>query len=191
MAETPADTSPIDPLMERASAALAEMDYLTCERLCEQALQLARDGDDFDRYARILLPLQECRRQRRQIAEDHGTAVFAGEEREDVGLILKAQPTGCILLLDPPYSADDASALRAAARENEQMVEVLLLDQKALTAAFLKAMEDAGDAILASVPRNASPRERLDAIAGRLDELADHEIAHQQLADAARQATRR
>lgn len=190
MADTTAAGGEIDAIMERASEALVAMDYLTCERLCEQALGLARRADDFERYARILLPLQESRRQRRQIAEEHGTAVFAGPDVEEPGVILKHQPTGCILLLDPPYTADDAAAVRAAARDNEQMVEVLLLDQKALTAAFLKALEDRGDGLLASIPSGAAPIEKLDAIAARLHELGDHEIAHQQLAQAARQSTR-
>lgn len=180
----------IDPIMEQASQALAETDYLTCERLCERALDLARQTNDFNRYARILLPLQEARRQRRQVASDAGVVVFTGEQRDEIGIILKRQPTGCILLTDPPYTADDAAAVRAAARDNEQMVEVLLLDSAGLLAAFLKAMEDRGDALLASA-QSDDPVTQLDAIAAKLDELGDHEIAHQQLADAARMAARR
>ena len=179
----------IDALMETASQALVETDYLTCERLCTQALQLAREDRDFDRYARILMPLQECRRQRRQIASDHGVAIFTGEQTDEIGAILKTQPTGCVLLTCPPYSQQDAQAIRDAARENEQMVEVLLLDSEALTAAFLKAMEDAGDAIITQSSGD-TPLDKLDALASHLDALGDHEIAHQTLAQLARQASR-
>ncbi len=180
----------IDRIMEQASQALVDTDYLTCERLCESALGMARQANDFDRYARVLLPLQEARRQRRQVASDGGACVFTGEHKQEVGIILKRQPAGCVLLTDPPYTAEDAAAIRAAARDNEQMVEVLLLDSAGLLAAFLKAMEDHGDALLASVTTD-DPIAKLDAIAAQLDELGDHEIAHQQLAAAARAAARK
>ncbi|MHC4996015.1 MAG: hypothetical protein ACYTGQ_13285, partial [Planctomycetota bacterium] len=69
-------TPQIDTLMEEASEALAHTDYFRCEKRCLQALALARDDNDYERYARILLPLQEARRLRRQAAADAGTYIL-------------------------------------------------------------------------------------------------------------------
>lgn len=181
--------SRIDELMERASQALVSRDYLTCERLCVEAIGLARQAEDFERLARITLPLQEARRQRRQIAEDAGTVVFTGK-REPAEAILDRCPRGCILLTDPPYAESDAQAVREAARHREAFVEVLRLDSAGLTAMFCKAMEEVGDAALASIPGSAEPVERVDRILAKLDQVGDHEIAHQRLASAARAAAR-
>ena len=49
--------SAIDELMERASTALANGDYFECASMCERALVQARRSDDFERMARVCLPL--------------------------------------------------------------------------------------------------------------------------------------
>ena len=69
-------TETIPELMERASVALVDMDYLQCEALCLKALALARAAADWAAYARIVLPLQEARRQRRMIALDGRVGVW-------------------------------------------------------------------------------------------------------------------
>lgn len=182
--------SRIDQMMERASQALAGRDYLTCERLCVEAMGLAREAEDFERLARITLPLQEARRQRRQVAEEAGAVVFTGE-RKGPEAVLETCGRGCILLTDPPYGETDAQAIREAARQREAFVEVLRLDAAGLTAMFCRALEDVGDAALASVPASGDPVERVDRIMAKLDQIGDHEIAHQRLAEAARAAARR
>lgn len=107
-------------LMERASQALAEMDYLTSEALCMEALQAARDRGDWTEYARILLPLQECRRQRRMIAAEGairlGTTGIDGDGLVDRG-------AACIVVTHP-HTPDVANQLR----EQSQYVEVLFAD---------------------------------------------------------------
>jgi len=177
----------IDEMMERASQSRVERDYLACERLSVEALRLAREAGDFERLARITLPLQEARRQRRQIAEDAGAVVFTGE-RLTPEAVLDQVKRGCVLLTDPPYSEDDAQAVRALARERGAFVEVVRLDSAGLTAMVCRAMEDVGDAALASIPAQAGPVERIDRIMAELDRIGDHEIAHQRLAEAARAA---
>lgn len=62
---------PIDLLMERASVSLVSTNYFETETLCLRALAAARKLNDFERMARICLPLQEARRQRRQMACDY------------------------------------------------------------------------------------------------------------------------
>ena len=67
-------TPPIDSTMERASTALVRTEYFTAERLCLRALDAAWAASDLDRMERICLPLQEARRQIRQIATDAAEA---------------------------------------------------------------------------------------------------------------------
>lgn len=64
--------NPIDALMEEASEALLAMEYFAVVKLSRRALERARGADDFERMARIVLPLQEARRQIRQLACDAG-----------------------------------------------------------------------------------------------------------------------
>jgi hypothetical protein len=87
----------IDDLMERASASLAAANYFEAEKLALKALDRACAAQDFERMARICLPLQEARRQKRHEAVDSGntfiirTLPSRGEE------ILP----GCYLLTPP------------------------------------------------------------------------------------------
>ena len=140
----------IDKLMERASALLEATNYLPCEAACVQALELARQDGDYDRIARIMMPLQEARRQRRQIAEDAGVFVLTGHHRKPEE-ILDKHPAGCLLLTDPPYTAEDEQALRALARQRNCFVEIQRMDRCELRSAFLAGLEQRGDALLARI----------------------------------------
>lgn len=71
MAQTLANQ--IDELMDRASASLVAMRYFEAERSALKAVSLAQRALDFERLARIALPLQEARRQKAQLAADVGT----------------------------------------------------------------------------------------------------------------------
>ncbi|MEM9883656.1 MAG: hypothetical protein AAF800_12140 [Planctomycetota bacterium] len=110
-----------DHIMEHASRRLAEMDYLGAEVLCEQGLALARAGGDWRGYARALLPLQECRRQRRIAAAD--AAVQLG-----TNACLAHPPggprDGCVAVT-APQTRIDAARLDAEARDSGRYVVVL------------------------------------------------------------------
>ena len=175
--------------MEQASQALVAMDYAQCERLCLRALAEARRQRDFDRYARILLPLQEARRQRRQIAVDAGVTVL-GDSRLEPAQIVHDHRQGCLMLLNPPYSVEDERAIRHAAVEQGLMLEVLVVDQPAMRQVFEQQMERVGDAELAAIEADSPLDQQIDALAAVLDRVGDHEIAHQRLAAVARQADR-
>ncbi|NBC96085.1 MAG: hypothetical protein GVY27_06995 [Deinococcus-Thermus bacterium] len=175
--------------MDRASVALVDNRYIECERLCVEAIARARQAGDFDRLGRIMLPLQEARRQRRQAAEDHGTAVLTGARRA-AAEILDDHPQGCLMMTEPPYTPADGDAVRDEARRRGLFVEVMVMDNAALTGVFCRAMEQAGDAVLAAIDDHATPVQRIDAISAELDRIGDHERAHQRLADAARAAAR-
>ena len=63
-------TTSINSLMTKAQLALSRNHWFEAERLCARALDMARGECDFNLMARIVLPLQEARRQRMQIAFD-------------------------------------------------------------------------------------------------------------------------
>ena len=114
----------LDAMMEAASQALARMDYLVCESHCLDALAIARQRQDWPYYARILMPLQEARRQRRMIAAEGvirlGTANLDGDpsawlEQMRVGPT-QAEIAGCIVLTQP-HGADDARRLAQTVRQ--------------------------------------------------------------------------
>lgn len=118
-------TSQLDALMEAASQALGRMHYLRCEALCLEALSVARLCGEWSYYARILLPLQEARRQRRLIAADGvirlGTAQLGG----DPVLWLRRVNPGC-LVLTQPHDNKMARQILAAVSRRHLYVEILL-----------------------------------------------------------------
>jgi len=140
----------LDEQMERASEALARMDYLTCEARCVQALAEARDRRLWRYYARILLPLQEARRQRRQIAAEGTIRLGTGSLGGEPGDWLDQLESGCIVV-SPPHGRAEATALWQAARDQRRYVEVLLTDSD-LTADAWRVLSFTGPAITCQRP---------------------------------------
>lgn len=106
-------SSPIDRLMERASVALEKTRYFEAERFCKEALQKAYAEGDFERMARIVLPLQEARRQKRQLAVDSGRVVVLAESDMMMAMVQDILP-GCYLF-QPPLLGIDARNFREEA----------------------------------------------------------------------------
>jgi hypothetical protein len=140
-----------DNLMESASSALASMDYLTCEQLCIQALSTARQAADWAQYARILLPLQEARRQRRMIASDGeirlGSTKLSGEPADWL-----AEHRACCLVLTQPHNTRVAQSLIAIARDQQLNIEILLADNTS-DLAHWTLQSFAGPAITHTLPK--------------------------------------
>lgn len=92
----------VDVLMERASAALSATSYFEAEALAMRALDAARRARDYATLARIVLPLQEARRQIRQRACDEpGVRLAAGRSA------LRSGPRpGCVLVCPPLLGID-------------------------------------------------------------------------------------
>jgi len=111
-------------LMERASRSLAEMAYLDGQRLCVEALALARDAEDWVLYRQILLPLQECRRQIRMAAGEGlmliGKEGDAGFEQFEQGSV-----DGC-LFYTGQRAGEVLGKIRQAAAEQNKNVEILV-----------------------------------------------------------------
>jgi hypothetical protein len=117
-------TNPIDRLMERATRALLATRYFEAERLASAALRRAHSAHDFGRMARILLPLQEARRQKRQLAVDAGERFLVSTPWRG-GMV-----PGCYLF-QPPQIGADARAFREAA--DAAQVPVFVLTREPLT----------------------------------------------------------
>ncbi len=106
-AEAPNKTQAVDETMERASLALERCDYFDAERLCVRALDRAWGLHDYERMSRICMPLQEARRQVRQLAADTGRCVVLNSTIPRSGVV---EP-GCYLL-EPPLLGIDAHTFR-------------------------------------------------------------------------------
>lgn len=208
----PVSLEQLDAIMERASHALADMDYLECEALCLEALGLARQAGRYGYYARVLLPLQEARRQRRMIAVTGVIQIGSGDTGFDTERWLTGCDAGCILLTHP-HSAKDALNLSEQARQQKLHVEVLYADSTQddklwtlqsyagpsvacrisppskdsdLARWFINATERLGDAALQNVDDTLTGKALVQALEARLNVFPDHELLHQRLAAAAR-----
>lgn len=106
--------------MEQASQALAETRYFDAADSAAEALKFARRAADFERMARICMPLQEARRQIRLQAEDAGVVCVAKNEGELPGEVLP----GCYLFM-PPLLGIDGRRLREIAHDEEVPVYVV------------------------------------------------------------------
>jgi hypothetical protein len=119
---------PIDILMEKASNALVATNYFEAEALCLKALMRAAAASDFQRMARICLPLQEARRQKREEAVDAGrTFILHDLPRRGTDL-----HPGCYLL-EPPVIGIEANTLREMC--DRKKVPALVLCREPLTSA--------------------------------------------------------
>jgi hypothetical protein len=204
----------IDVLMEQASDALSKTAYFQAEHLADQALRQARQVEDFGRMARIILPLQEARRQRLQQATETGDVVVLDTPVADD----QAIDPGCYLVR-PPLVGADARRFRLAAFEQEAPVVVVCReptsklglcpivaispgvtvrtkvdqpddeDQPDL-AWFLEALEELGDFAIRTIDPEMALVKRVDALMARLDAVPEHELLHQELEEACHAAQR-
>lgn len=211
MAKSERASGKIDRLMERASEALEETRYFECERLCLDALEQSHGVGDYERMARIVLPLQEARRQKRLAAVD-AKRLFILEE--PMGEEEPVEP-GCYLL-QPPLVGADGRDLRERADRQEVPVFVLVREPRTRSglwplvmigpvtvrarvkppkdedkpdmAWFLGAGESLGDAAMAQVNAEATPAQRVNELFDRLGTVTEHEKLHQALEEACRRA---
>lgn len=200
----------IDETMERAAKALHETRYFECERLCADALRSAHRALDYERMARILLPLQEARRLKRQAAADAGR-VRQCERPDEVAHI---EP-GCVLMHPPNCVGVDGRALRDRADKEEIPLIVVVREPetreglwpvvavgastvrtkvpppKRLTPQwFLRVGEELGESAIEGVNPDAPASTRVNQLMDRLDATPDHELLLQALGDACRDAAR-
>ncbi len=205
----------IDVLMDEASVALAEGRYFDAERVANVALGGAEQVSDYERMARILLPLQEARRQKRLAAIDTGRLTCLSDVQHDE-VVLEA---GCYLL-EPMMVAAHGRDLRL--RANEEKVPVLVVVREPKTQMGLwpicmigpktvrarvappakgaddepeptiewmvSASEALGNEAFAMVDPDGEAATRVKQISEVLSTCNEHEKLHQWLAEACREA---
>ncbi|MEM7229670.1 MAG: hypothetical protein AAF432_12735 [Planctomycetota bacterium] len=209
-----AATNKIDDLMERASQALASTQYFETERLALAALSMAHTAQDYERMARIVLPLLECRRHRYQQAFDIGTLTVLTDE-EPINEEYIAEP-GCFVIV-PMLVGADGRRLRAAAFAQEKPLAVICRepttrlglipvvavggglsirnhveppdDEDAPDLAWLaEAMRAVGDAAIESLDPTMDASRRVNGLLDRIDACPDHEDLHQLLMSTCKEA---
>ncbi len=151
----PSDGSGIDSMMDRASRALVETDYFEAERLSERALRQARSARDFERMARICLPLQEARRQKRLIALDAGFGLLICKGAD----VPRALEPG-VYLLQPPMIGAEARTLREHA--DRKKVPALVLCREPMTRDGRWPMVAVGPRIFRAKVATPEPLERVE-----------------------------
>ncbi len=103
----------IESLMEKASVALVETDYFEAALCANEALSIAHQAGDYEQMARILLPLQEARRQIRLAAIETGNVFVINEHTQLEPLIGEdAVPASGCYVLEPPLVGADGRNLR-------------------------------------------------------------------------------
>lgn len=210
MGKTSKTADKIDQLMERAGEALASGDYFGCERLASEALELAHLAKDWDRMARILMPLEEARRQKRLAAADTGEVHRI--DSVDELLEMDTIKPGC-WLLEPLIVGAHGREFRA--RADAQGVPIIVIVREPETQLgdwplamlgpvvvrtrvsppeeltpewFLAAAESMGEEAIESVQIDIEPETRINRLMDRLLTLRDHDELHQVVAQACRAA---
>lgn len=116
--------------MEQASRALSGMNYLECEARCLEALSLARGQGNWPDYARVIMPLQESRRQRRMIAAEGTVRLGSSDLGPDPAVWLRhfLPSAGGCMAVTRPHGPEMAQSFVHLARRQKRFIEVLYAD---------------------------------------------------------------
>ncbi len=206
-----ARTESVADLMERAEASLRRRAWFEAERLAAKALSMARSEDEFEAMARILLPLQEARRQRLAEAFEVKKVKVVAEAPNE-----QTRVTPGVHLVEPPLVGADARRFRLLALEQEVPVAVVCREPitrlnecpvvaigpvtiraridppkkpSAPTSAWMaRALEQLGDHAIANLDSGLDLIKRIDHLLNCLESHPDHEKLHQELAELCREA---
>lgn len=199
--------------MEKASQALQNGQYFLCEKLASDSLRKALIRGDYHQIARIVLPLQEARRQLRLLAINSGRVTII--EELTAAVIDSLQP-GCYIIAPPGVGADSRHLIDMAQKAEVPVIsfsieprtstgllpvvavcsviirtKVPLVDYSAINTAWcLEAVEALANDALASLDPDIDIFRRLGELAAMLDALPASEKLHQELADTALQASK-
>ena len=135
----------IDEQMESACQLLAIGSYLESALACKAALFKARTDDDFERMARICMPMLEAQRALRLIALD------ASDKPSNIHLIqssadIPTQPDASCYLFAPNFVGADTRRFRIAA--NDAAIGVFCLTREPTTAKGLWPIVGVGDRVV-------------------------------------------
>ena len=117
-------TDTVQDYCARGQDALLTTDYLSAERWLVRAEEVAQHSGDFDALARLYMPLQEARRQRRQCCSEGevNLRIFGNPDPHE---LLTTCTQGQLLVAGPGTLAP-AIALRRMASERRVYVDVFL-----------------------------------------------------------------
>lgn len=203
----------VDEIMERAETALRRSQWFEAERLAHRAMEISRSKEDYALLARVILPLQEARRQRIQEAlGNKKLTILQADITEDMPLT-----PGCYLI-QPPCVGADARRLRLAALRREipvaimcreplsilRLCPVVAIGQMTIRARidppkdwdkpdhkwFVGAMEQLGDAAIEMLDTGLELDRQIDFLMAALDSVPDHEKLHQALEALCKQAAK-
>ncbi len=206
-----APDSQVQGMMDRASEALAAGEYFEAEQIADSALHLAWRSRLYSEMARICLPLQEARRQRRIAALESGYIAVYDESLPDLEGVIEP---GCHVVWEPNVGAD-ARRISEAALDQRHAVIAFAVEpttdlgrqpvvvvgpttirtqveapeevDEAWCASVIDALTEAA---LASLDRARRSSRLVDDLMDRLDALPESELLHQELAEMCRQAHR-
>jgi hypothetical protein len=111
----PTPSSFLQDLCQRGQELLMQTNYLAAEAMLAEAEQIAWDAKDWDTLSRLYMPLQEARRQKRQIALEGTIRLSLHHPHLSVEQFLRDYSQGEFLLAGAGEIAP-AIELRAAAR---------------------------------------------------------------------------
>jgi hypothetical protein len=203
----------VSEMMDRAEAALRRSQWFEAERLALRSLEIARREDDFDSMARIILPLQEARRQRLQLAlATKKVRILDGDISDEMAL-----SPGCYLV-QPPAVGADARRLRLAALRREVPVAVMCREPQTRIGLcpavaigqvtvrvridapkdwdkpdfkwFVAALEALGNGAIDQLDTGLEMDRQIDFLLSALDSVPDHEKLHQVLEGKCKDAAR-
>src|SRR3954464_9151883 len=116
-------------LCERGQEELMRMEYLRAEATLARAEQIAWERKDFDTLARLYMPLQEARRQRRQRCGEGVVCLDliaqSPDDRVDGRRVVENYPHGELLVANSG-SIDAAVQVRELQRQHDLFVETFL-----------------------------------------------------------------
>jgi hypothetical protein len=204
----------VDDVMERASQALAAQAYFEAERLSRKAMSMAQSANDYERMARIVLPLQEARRHRLQQALDVGEVTILHDSQVITEEMEIAK--GCYLVV-PMLVGADGRRVRLAALSRDVPVAVVTREpttrlgmipivavgggmtvrtqveppddeEQPDMAWFTEALRLLGDRAIETLDPIMDASRRVTGLIDRLDAVPEHEDLHQLLAETCREA---
>jgi hypothetical protein len=116
-------------LCDEGQQQLQRMEYLACERTLERAERIALEANDFDTLARLYMPLQEARRQRRLVCGEGVVRLDLlaehAADKLDPDEIITRYPRGQLLVAGW-CSIEPAVRFRHLQRERQLYVETYL-----------------------------------------------------------------
>ncbi len=208
-------TNQIDAQMEHASRALAERRYLECATIAKDALLKARAAGDFERMARIVMPLLESQRYLRQEALARGDAHIIASASDAPSI-----PENRCYLFAPMLVGADALQFRIASNQtgiapfvltrepttSQGLIPIVGVAQRVVRvrveppedptrydpAWFALAHEKLGDQAITDAINACEPADPrawfVDDLLDRLDACPEHEKLLMRLADACKDA---